>query len=463
MNPGIFRAYDIRGIYPIDFNEAMAYAIGQAYARVFRPREVVVGRDVRLSGYSLWQALTDGLTDAGVDVIDVGTISTDMLYFAVANYHFDGGLTVSASHNPREYNGIKMVREKSTAISSDTGLFTVRDVVLQGYHTRAATRGRVRYLDFLDDYLKHVLSFIDPTLIKPAKVVLNANFGLAGQVAEKLLARLPVSVESVPLNVVPDGSFPKGRPDPMIQTNREEMVQLIREEKASFGVAWDADADRCFFFDENGEFVSGYFVTALLAEALLAKDPGRKVLYDPRLIWAIEDTIERCGGKALINKSGHAFFKDRMRQEEALFGGESSAHYYFDRNFFCDNGMIPFLLMLERLSETGKTLSHLAAPLREKYFATEETNFDLKSEAAVEAKIKEVEAHYGSGHVEHIDGLSVAYGREWRFNLRSSNTEPLLRLNVEAQSPELLEQKFRELRDLIEGHNKTWATSSCRA
>lgn len=456
MNPGIFRAYDIRGIYPIDFNEATAYAIGQAYAHVFRPREVVVGRDVRLSGYSLWQALTDGLTDAGVDVVNVGTISTDMLYFAVAHYHFDGGLTVSASHNPREYNGVKMVREKSTAISSDTGLFTVRDVVLEGYHTRAAVKGRVRYLDFLDDYLKHVLSFIDPAHIKPAKVVLNANFGLAGQVAEKLLSLLPRSekgeplVASVPLNVVPDGSFPKGRPDPMIESNREETVRLIRAEEADFGVAWDADADRCFFFDERGGFVSGYFVTALLAEALLVKYPGGKIIYDPRLVWAIEDTVKRCGGIPLINKSGHAFFKDRMRQEEALFGGESSAHYYFDRNFFCDNGMIPFLLLLERLSETGQRLSQLAAPLRAKYFAAEETNFDLKSDEAVETKIKEVEARYSNGHVEHIDGLSVAYGREWRFNLRPSNTEPLLRLNVEAKSQELLEQKFAELKGLIE-------------
>lgn len=453
MNPAIFHAYDIRGIYPTDFDEPAAYAIGQAYVRVFQPAQVVVGRDVRLSSPALWQATVDGITDAGVGVIDIGTISTDMLYFTVANYGFDGGIIISASHNPREYNGMKMVRKKSTAISSDTGLFDVRDTALKSDRIRASKKGNVRQLDFMDDYLRHVLSFIDTTSIVPQKIVMNANFGMAGQAVQKLIEALPAAIEIAPLNFTPDGNFPKGRPDPLIRENREETATLVREKQANFATAWDADGDRCFFFDENGEFVAGYFITALLAETLLKKYGSNKIIFDPRLTWAVGDTVKAHHGEPLINKAGHTFMKDRMRQEDALFGGEISGHYYFRDNFYADNGLIPFLLILEMLCRTGQSLAELAAPFRSKYFISDEENSDLGSREAIEAKITEIEDIYSadSTSVEHIDGLSIEYGRTWRFNLRPSNTEPLLRLNVEAQSEELMREKTDELLGRIRG------------
>jgi len=451
MNPAIFRAYDVRGVYPTDFDEAGAYNIGQAYVRIFKPARMVIGRDVRVSSPSLWKAAVEGVTDAGVDVIDIGMVSTDMLYFAVAKYGYDGGLTISASHNPREYNGVKMVREKATAISSDTGLFDVRDEAMKAKRTRAAKKGTVTKLDFMAAYFSHVLSFIDPKKIKPRKIVLNGNFGMAGEAAAKVLKMIPANIEVVPLNLTPDGTFPKGRPDPMIPQNRDETAALVRKEKAHFAAAWDADGDRCFFVDENGEFVAGYFVTAMLAELLMKKHGPSKIIFDPRLTWAVIDTVKKNGGTPLINKAGHTFIKDRMRRENALFAGEVSGHYYFRDNFYADNGLIPFLLMLELLCTSGRSLSELVQPFKNKYFISDEQNFDLGSQDAIKAVIAEIRKVYSAGStaVEQVDGLTIENDRQWRFNLRSSNTEPLLRMNVEAASQDLLHAKFTELSNRI--------------
>ncbi|MFH2011909.1 MAG: phosphomannomutase/phosphoglucomutase [Pseudomonadota bacterium] len=444
INKGIFKAYDIRGIYPEEINEETAYKIAQAYVEFVKPKEVVLGKDVRLSSPSLWRAAAQGINDAGVDVIDIGTISTDMLYFSVAQYGFDGGITISASHNPVQYNGMKMVREKAIPISSDTGIQEIMEIVLKSKKITVKKKGQIIVKDIMEDYLKHVRSFIDTNKIRPLKIVANANFGLAGVVAEKLAKEMPLKI--IGINFTPDGSFPKGRPDPLIPENRQETIGRIKETGADFGVAWDADADRCFFFDEKGEFAQGYFITALLAKTFLNRYPGSKIIFDPRLTWANIDTVRENGGIPLINKCGHSFFKDRMRQEDAVFAGETSAHYYFRDNYYADNGMIPFMVMLEILSSSGKTLSELLAPFKDKYFVSGEINKEARNKERI---LQVIEEKYKESKIEHIDGLSVEYD-DWRFNLRLSNTEPLLRLNLEAKSKILMEEKLYEITKLID-------------
>jgi phosphomannomutase len=444
INSEIFKSYDVRGIYPKEINEEAVYKIAQAYIKIFHPvHAIVLGRDVRISSSSLWQAAAKGIVDAGCDVIDIGTISTDMLYFAVAHYNYGGGMTISASHNPKEYNGMKFVRENSIAISSDTGLLEIKDEVLKNEQIIEPEKGEIIKKDILDDYVNHCLSFIDTKVLKPMKIVANANFGMAGIVLKKILANLPIEI--IPLNFEPDGNFPKGRPDPMIPENRKETEDLVKSSKADLGVAWDADADRCFIFDENGEYVDGYFLTAILAEYFLKKNPGEKIISDPRLVWAIRDTVLGNNGIYLINKPGHAFIKDRLRKENAIFAGETSGHFYFRDNFFCDNGMIPFLLIVEKLAREGIKMSDLARPCREKYFISGEINKKIKNPDKV---LKTVEKKYKEGRVEFIDGLSVEFA-DWRFNLRKSNTEPLVRLNVEAKSQELVDEKVKELMKLV--------------
>lgn len=445
MNPKIFMAYDIRGVYPKELNEQDAYKIGQAYAKFIKPKNVTVGMDVRTSGSKLKKELIRGLTDAGVDVVDIGIISTDMIYFAVANYGYDGGIVVTASHNPKEYNGFKLVREKSIAISSDTGLFDIRDLVLKNIQVKSAKKGKVSKCEILDDYINHVLKFIDVKKIKSMKVVLSANFGLAGKVAKKIIEKIPTKIKYSCLDCDPNGKFPKGRPDPLIPERREETAELVKSQKADLGVAWDADADRCFFLDENGKFIEGYFIVGLLAKYLLKNNHGEKILYDPRLTWATIETVKNAGGIPLINKAGHTFIKDRMRSEDALFAGEMSAHYYFRDNFYADNGMIPFLLIMEILSTENKTLSEILKPELDKYFISGEINSEVKNIPAV---LKKIEKKYSDGKIEHIDGLSVEY-KDWRFNLRGSNTEPKIRLNVESYDKRLMEEKRDELLKLI--------------
>ncbi len=446
MDLAIFKAYDVRGIYPTQLDEDAAYKIAQAYAQYVKPKKVALGRDVRTSGESLWKAACQGFIDAGVDVVDIGTISTDMLYFAVANYGLDGGVTISASHNPKEYNGFKMVREKSIAISSDTGLNEIRDIAARGEKFLAEKPGTISKIEIMDDYINHILKFTDVNKIKPLKIVLSANFGLAGVVAKKLLAKIPAKIQYEYLDCEPNGEFPKGRPDPLIPERQTETSELVKSFGADFGVAWDADADRCFFFDENGNFIEGYFIVGLLAKELLKTNPGQKILYDPRLTWATIETVKAAGGEPIMTKAGHTFIKDRMRKEDALFAGEMSAHYYFRDNWYADNGMIPLVMMLEIISTSGKKLSELIAPMTQKYFVSGEINNEVKDVPAV---LVEAEKLYSDGKIDKTDGLSVEYDT-WRFNLRGSNTEPKIRLNVESIDKKTMEQKRDELLSFIE-------------
>ncbi|MFA7209593.1 MAG: phosphomannomutase/phosphoglucomutase [Parcubacteria group bacterium] len=447
MKESIFKAYDIRGLYPSEIGELEVYKIAQAYCKFVKPSTVVVGSDVRLSSPLLKRAAIKGVTDAGVKVIDVGEISTDMLYFSVANYGYSGGFSLTASHNPREYNGMKCVREESKPISSDSGLFEIRDIAMGLEVDPEVLRGEideklVEKKDILEDYVAKIKTFADFSKFNNFKIVANPNFGLAGRALDKLLEGTDISVEK--LNYEPDGSFPKGRPDPLIPENRGETSNLVRAFRADFGVAWDADADRCFFFTEKGEFIEGYFVTALLAKIFLQRRKGEKILHDTRLTWAIEDIVAKNEGVDIATKAGHSFIKERMRKEQAVFGGEMSAHYYFRDYFFCDNGMIPLVMMMEFLSAQKKTLSEVMHEMfwRE-YFVSGEINTYVNDVQAVVARAKEIYMP-GAVKVDETDGISIDYA-DWRFNFRGSNTEPLIRLNVEAKSQELMEQKTKEL------------------
>ncbi|HOX10577.1 MAG TPA: phosphomannomutase/phosphoglucomutase [Candidatus Moranbacteria bacterium] len=452
MNPGIFKAYDIRGIYPSEINEQDAYKIAKAYCKFVKPSEVVIGSDVRLSSPSLKKAAIKAVTDQGIKVIDVGEISTDMLYFAVANYGYAGGFSLTASHNPKEYNGAKFVREESRPISSDTGLFEIRDIAMQdtseisNFELTEENLKLIEKKNIMDDYINKIKTFADFSKFKKFKIVANPNFGVAGRAIDRLLENSDIEV--VKLNWESDGNFPKGRPDPLIPENREEISKLVVENGADFGVAWDADADRCFFFTEKGEFIEGYFITALLGKIFLERTPGATILHDPRLVWAIQDIAKENGGSDIMTKSGHAFIKERMRKENVVFGGEMSAHYYFKDYFFCDNGLIPFVMMLEFLSTEKKTLSEIMTEMFwNKYFVSGEINSEVSD---VKTKISEAKSKYSpqAKNVDETDGVSIEF-EDWRFNLRGSNTEPVIRLNVEAKTKERMEEKRDELLEII--------------
>ncbi len=444
MKTEIFKAYDVRGIYPSEIDENIFKNIARAYATWLKPKKVALGRDVRTSGRSLWKAFAEGLTEMGVDVVDIGVISTDMLYFAVGHYGFDGGVTITASHNPAEYNGLKFVREGAKPISMESGIAEIRDLTIKGKYDVPESKGAVEQLQIIDDYIKEVLSFVKIEDIKPLKVVVNPNFGAAGVAIDKIAENLGVELEKI--NFEPNGSFPKGRPDPIIPENRKETSELVLSSGADFGVAWDADADRCFFFNEKGEFVDGYYETALLAQIVLEKYPKSKIIHDPRLIWAIIDLVKEVGGIPIKNKVGHSFIKARMREEEAVFGGENSGHFYFKDFYYSDNGIIPFLLVLEKLSKTGKKLSELVDYIQERYPNSGEINFKVEDKGAMLRRIEEL---YYDGEIDHIDGVSVTYP-DWRFNVRVSNTEPLLRLTLEAKTERLVAEKVQELKNIIE-------------
>ena len=448
----IFKAYDVRGIHPTEINEQDMYKIARAYCEFVKPSEVVIGCDVRLSSPSMKQAAIKAVTDLGIKVIDVGEISTDMLYFAVANYGYAGGFSITASHNPKEYSGVKFVREGSRPISSDTGLFEIRDIAekdnleITNFELSEENLKLVEKKDIMADYITKIKSFADFSKFKSFKIVANPNFGVGGRAIDKLLEGTNIDV--VKLNWESDGNFPKGRPDPLIPENREEISKLVVENGADFGVAWDADADRCFFFTEKGEFIEGYFITALLGKIFLERNAGATILHDPRLIWAIRDIAKENGGKDVINKSGHAFIKERMRNDNVVFGGEMSAHYYFRDYFYCDNGLIPFVMMLEFLSTEDKTLSEIMTEMFwNKYFVSGEINREVSD---VKSKIAEAKEKYSpdAKSVDEIDGVSIEF-EDWRFNLRGSNTEPVIRLNVEAKLKELMEAKRDELLELI--------------
>ena len=445
LAPEVFKAYDVRGIYGEEIDEAGAYAVGRAYAEHFGLRRIAVGRDMRLSSPSMAAAAIDGARAAGADVVDIGLAGTEMLYFAVGSLDLDGGIAVTASHNAREYTGMKIVRRGALPVGGDSGLPEVRDRALRGF-AEPARGGEVTSKDIYPAYVDRVMSFVDVAAIEPLRVVVDAANGMAGAMLPPVLERLPV--EAVRCYFEPDGSFPNHEPNPLLPENREFIVAKTLEERADFGVAFDGDADRCFFVDDTGEFVAGDFTTALLAESILAKEPGAKVIYDVRASWAVPETIRAAGGEPLVNRVGHAFIKQRMRADDAAFGGEISGHYYFRDFCQADSGVVPFLLMLELVSRRRRKLSAILQPYRERYFVTGELNTPV---ADVAAKLAELEERFGpDGTVSHLDGVSVE-ADGWHFNVRPSNTEPLLRLNLEARSRALMERKRDQVLAVIRG------------
>jgi phosphomannomutase len=444
LEPKAFKAYDVRGIYPDELDEAGARAIGRAYVEEFEPRTIAVGRDMRISSPSMADAVMRGAADAGVDVVDVGLVGTEMLYYAVGELALDGGVMVTASHNPKEYTGMKIVRRGALPVGGDSGLLEIRTRAMSGARHETGPTGTIRQEDIWPRWVDAVLSFIDVQAVKPLRVVIDAANGMAGAMLPPILERLPI--DTVRCYFEPDGTFPNHEPNPLLPENREFIVRKVTEERADLGVAFDGDADRCFFVDDTGEFVPGDFVTALLAASVLEKEPGAKILYDVRASWAVPQTIEQGGGVPLVNRVGHAFFKHRMRAEGAAFGGEVSGHYYFREFSQADSGVIPFLLMLELMSKRDAKLSELLRPFRERYFITGELNTPV---ADVPLKLQELKERFGpEGTVSHLDGLSVD-ADEWHMNVRPSNTEPLLRLNLEALSPELMEHKRDEVLAVI--------------
>jgi phosphomannomutase len=443
INASIFKAYDVRGLYPSEVNEDAARQIGRGFVSYLQAKRIAVSHDMRLSSPSLTEAFIDGARHQGADVVNYGLMGTDMMYYAVARDGHDGGVQITASHNPKEYNGIKMVRREAFPLSGDEGISDIRDMLLSGRLPKESDRtGSVSQMDVTRDYVNHVLSFIDPSIIKPFNVVLDAGNGIAGLIAPKLFERLPCKVKALCFEV--DGTFPNHEANPLIEENRRDIVEQVKRDRADVGIAWDGDADRCFFIDGTGEFIAGDFITALLAEAFLIKHPGAKVVYDVRASYAVKDIVAKYGGTALMNRVGHAFFKRRMREEGAIFGGEVTGHYYFRDNFYADNGFIPSLLILELMSRKGQTLHELLAPLREKYFISGEINTRVSSMDVIPPRLDGLAARYSDGNVYHLDGLSAEYPA-WHFNVRASNTEPMLRLNLEATTRELMEQKRDEV------------------
>ena len=446
IDPGIFKAYDIRGIYPDQLDEDLAYQIGRAYVAYLGAKRIAVSRDMRVSSPTLAAAFTAGALAQGSDVVDFGMLGTDMLYYAVARDELDGGAQITASHNPKQYNGMKLVRRQALPLSGDAGISDIRRMILEAGIPDGAGGGRRSESRLLDDYVDHVLSFIDPSVIRPFRLVLDAGSGMGGLVAPLLFDRLPCRTSRLCFDI--DGTFPNHQANPLLEENRRDLVDRVVADGADAGVAWDGDADRCFFVDGEGAFIAGDFITALLAEAFLRKEPGAAIVYDVRASYAVKDTVAAGGGVALMNRVGHAFFKKRMREENAAFGGEVTGHYYFRNNFYADNGFIPALLILELMSVKGQTLSELLAPLRERYFISGEINTEMADMSAVGATIDALAERYCDAHVYRMDGVSVEYPT-WHFNVRPSNTEPLLRLNLEGDTPELMAEKRDEVLGFI--------------
>ncbi|GBD20627.1 Phosphomannomutase/phosphoglucomutase [bacterium HR28] len=439
----VFKAYDVRGIYPTELDEQLAYRIGRAFALYLRPRHVVVGRDMRVSSPALADAVIRGLLDQGVDVTDVGLVSTDALYFAVGKYRFDGGIMVTASHNPPEYNGFKLCREEAQALSLDHGIGEIRELVIKGEFPEPERPGTLTRRDILDDFAAHVLSFIDPTVIKPFTVAIDAGNGMGGLIAPKVLGRLPLRI--IPLYFELDGRFPHHVPNPIEPENVRDLQRTIVEQHADFGIAFDGDADRMFILDEHGRLVGGDMITALVAKALLQKYPGAKIVYNLICSRAVPEVIRAHGGIPIRSRVGHSFIKALMREHDAIFGGEHSGHFYFRENWYADSGIIAAVTVLELLSREGVTVSQAIAPI-DRYFRSGEINVEAHDFAAV---LQALEEHFRDGQIDHLDGLTVEYA-DWWFNARPSNTQPLLRINVEATTPELLQQKTQEVLTVIE-------------
>lgn len=445
-----FKAYDVRGVYPTEVNEELAYRVGRIFSAMFAAETVVVGHDIRLSGRALVDALTEGLRHGGTKVIDIGQCGTEMIYFATAHLEADGGIMVTASHNPKEYNGMKLVRKGARPISGDTGLKEIGEMAVASnfVHAQVAgkTLGELEKVDIVPAYIEHLLTYVDKSALKPMKIVANPGNGGAGPIMKELAKHLPF--EFVSIFDEPDGSFPNGVPNPILMPNREATAKVVRETGADLGIAWDGDFDRCFLFDENAEFIEGYYIVGLLAEVFLLKEPGAKIMYDPRLTWNTEAILERDGGVPVRCKSGHAFMKECMRQNEVLYGGEMSAHHYFRDFSYCDSGMIPWLLVAELMCRSGKKLSELVGARVDMFPCSGEINRKVEDSPAI---LKALEEKYADGEQDKMDGLSVAYA-DWRFNVRTSNTEPVMRLNVETKGDkELLATKTAEILEIIGG------------
>jgi phosphomannomutase len=449
VNPGIFKAYDIRGLYPDEINEDIAREIGRGFIAYLKATRIAVSRDMRVSSPAIAAAFIDGARAQGADVVDYGMLGTDQMYYAVVEDGLEGGAQVTASHNPGGYNGIKMVRAGALPLSGDAGIGDIRDMIANDrLPAAAATAGGLGTRDILPRYVDKVMSFVDESTIKRFNVVLDAGSGMAGLVAPKLFDRLPCRTTRLCFEI--DGTFPNHEANPLIEENRRDITAEVVRQKADIGIAWDGDADRCFFIDGSGDFISGDFVTALLAEAFLLKHPGATVIYDLRASHAVKDTVAKYGGKALMNRVGHAFIKQRMRQEDAIFAGEVTGHYYFKDFYYADNGFIPALLILELMSRKNQSLRDLLQPYRERYFISGEINTKLASMEEVPKKLAAIEARYGDAQLARMDGISVDYP-DWHFNVRGSNTEPLLRLNLEAATPELMERQRDEVLEVIRG------------
>ena len=442
IDPTVFKAYDIRGLYPEQLDTAAAEAIGRAFATFLEPSEVVVGRDMRLSSPAVFEAVVRGLTVQGADVIDIGMVSTDHYYFACAS-RGRPGMMVTASHNPPAYTGFKMVRDMPYLLSGDAGIQDLRRIVAEEAFAPTPTQGKVRQLDISEQFVDKVLSLVDGDVLRPLKVVADTANGMVGPVLERVYERLPV--ELIGMYLEPDGSLPNHGLDPMQEENRADLVLRVKEENADVGFAFDGDGDRFFAIDDRGQFVPGDFLTALMAAYLLEREPGAKIIYDVRCSWAVRDFIAAAGGQALIERVGHAFIKPRMFEEKAIFAGELSGHYYFRDFYGADSGLAPSLLLLEILSAKGCSLSELLAPFEKEYFISWEINSEV---ADPHAKIAELAEHYGDGEIERVDGISVSFD-DWHFNVRPSNTEPLLRLNLEGKTRALMEQKRDEVLSLI--------------
>ncbi|MDA0796607.1 MAG: phosphomannomutase CpsG [Proteobacteria bacterium] len=449
-----FKAYDIRGQLGTELDEAVAYRIGRAYAEFLKPKNVVLGGDIRLTSESLKAALSEGIRDAGADVIDIGMVGTEQVYFATSHLQADGGIEVTASHNPIDYNGMKPIREGSRPISSDTGLLDIKRIAEENNFSPVdvANRGGYAQVSIMQEYLDHLCGYVDLPAIKPIKLVMNAGNGSAGPVVDAIEARfksLQLPIEIIKIHNNPDGSFPNGIPNPLLPENRGSTIDAVLEHGAAMGIAWDGDFDRCFLVDEKGNFIEGYYIVGLLAEAFLLKTPGAKIIHDPRLTWNTIDVVTKNGGQAIQSKTGHAFIKERMRAEDAVYGGEMSAHHYFRDFFYCDSGMIPWLLVMELISSSGRPLSDLVRAMVEAYPSPGEINRTIADPAEA---IRQVKQHYEAKAlvIDEIDGISMEF-TDWRFNLRMSNTEPVVRFNVETRGDrELLEQRQNEVLAILE-------------
>lgn len=449
MKRNAFKAYDIRGRVPDELNAEVAYLIGRSFATLFTPRSIVVGRDVRLSSANLVQALVRGLTDMGCDVLDLGLCGTEMVYFGAFHLAVDGGIMVTASHNPMDYNGMKLVGKGARPISGDTELRALEDMVMaEDFSAQSCvTKGNCTSYDIMPEYVQHLLTYVDISGIKPLKIVVNAGNGNAGPIIDALEGYL--AIEFIKVYHEPDGTFPHGIPNPLLVENREVTAMAVRENQADFGLAWDGDFDRCFFFDEQGNFIEGYYIVGFLAQAFLRKHAGASIIHDPRLTWNTIEMVKEAGGDPVLCKTGHAFIKERMREEDAVYGGEMSAHHYFREFSYCDSGMIPWLLVLENLSNGEGALSELVAARIEKFPVSGEINRLVSDGQGVLQMIEERFVVDGA-IVDHTDGLSVDFPN-WRFNVRISNTEALLRLNVESRRDEqLMREKTAELLNLID-------------